>query len=194
MEIGGKGQSGQLATSMSIFGCPLFLGSVLCVVQSYLFILFWKLYKSSTKTFRLKTFFVAKVWKEKVWRWCWFNHLEIWKLSCMAQSQALTLTNYLGNVKAGECLESVRIVSGVFLENVFGYLLDQKLLKVSHLLVCWSVKSFELSQPNFNSNSTWVGVTGILLWTIIPLLRSRFHHKLKTITWEKSHNRSEKFF
>ena len=36
-----------------------------------------------------------------------------------------------------------------------------------------------LSQPNFNSNSTWVGVTWILLCTIIPLLRSHLSHKLK---------------
>ena len=32
--------------------------------------------------------------------------------------------------------------------------------------------SLILSQPNFNYNSSWVGVTWILLCTIIPLLRS----------------------
>ena len=35
------------------------------------------------------------------------------------------------------------------------------------------------SQPNFNSNLTWVGVAWILLCTIIPLLRSHLSHKLK---------------
>ena len=35
-----------------------------------------------------------------------------------------------------------------------------------------------LSQLNFNSNSTWVSVTWILLCTIIPLLCSRFPQEL----------------